>query len=699
MQRSHPPDDRRRELLALAAVGVLCLGLTLLGGSTASGGTGDALVWPLSGFLVLWLMHRGPHAGLADVAALSPPAALGLWLVGASAPASVVGGLVVLVQPAVTVALVRRLAPGLARLGPDRTSLATLGALGGLALSLLGGVLAVGAVLVVLAVGGGSTPSWSTVLLWLLRDLAAVVVVVPVGLAVVEHRSERAGRTRTGPLHRGSGPELVAVLTLSSLLFAGTFVLETLPLSFPLLVATGWLALRFEMLVTTCHTAFFAAAITAATLLGRGPFVVAAAGDDGQAAAMLQAFVVLMGAAGLVVSAERSQVHALNAELVRSAGAHQAQADLFGQMIDAMTEGVMVVDDRGEVLASNTALVGLLGAGQGRPTERLQGLMGHHLDGTRIAEHEHPSRRALAGERVVREEVLHRTVGKPDQVLTVTALPLPDHDGSGRRRAMLLVEDVTLEHDRRADLVSFAQMVAHDLRNPLTAIKGWTGLMGRRLDDTQDVAAAELKDYLRRTEDATRRMEDLIGHLLERATGDAEQADEEVDLGEVLARVARERGVQDVVTVNGAPVLCADPGMVHQLVDNLLANAVKFARPGTVPEIVCTTRTGRDGVVVSITDNGRGVPAGQHQDIFTEGHRAHAGQVDGTGLGLAVCRRIAGRLGGTLRALDNPDGPGLVLEIVLPTERVVAGRGAGGPSPRVVPVRRAVSVDPGTPAA
>ncbi len=675
MKRPHPPAHRQREVLALAAVAALSLGLSFLGASTASEEIGAALLWPLSGFLVLWLLHRGPRAGLADGAVISASAALGLWLTGVGAPASVVGGLVVLVQPLVTVALVRRLAPGLTRRGPDRTSLATLGALGGLALSLLGGVLAVGAVLAVLTVGSGSALSWSTVVLWLLRDLAAVVVVVPVGLATFHRRSGRAGRaarTRTGPLHRGSRPELVAVLTLSVALFAGTFVLEVLPLSFPLLVATGWLGLRFEMVVTTWHTAVFTAAIAAATMLDRGPFVVAAAGEDVQAASLLQAFVVLMGAAGLVVSAERSQVHALNAELMRSAGAHRAQADLFGQMIDAMTEGVMVVDDREEVLAINTALLGLLGGGQHRPTERLRGLMGHHLDGTPLEEHEHPSHRALAGERVIREQVLHRTVGEPDQVLTVTALPLPDHDGSGRRRAMLLVEDVTVEHDRRADLVTFAQMAAHDLRNPLTAIKGWTGLMGRRLDDTQDVAPAELRDYLRRTEDASRRMDDLIEHLLDRATGDVEQPEEEVDLGEVLARVARERGVQDLVLVTGAPVVCADPGMVHQLLDNLLANAVKFARPGTVPEIVCTSRTERAGVVVSITDNGRGVPAGQLEDIFTDGHRAHAGQVDGTGLGLAVCRRIAGRLGGTLRALDNPDGPGLVLELVLPSERVVA---------------------------
>lgn len=670
MQRSRVPVDRRRETLALAVLGLLTFGLALLGRLASGGGTEYALVWPLAGFVVLWLLHRGPRAGVVDALAVAVPSALALSWTGFGPTESAVGGLVVLVQPLTTVALIRRFAPGLARPRGERDSLASLPVLGGLAISLVGGVLATAATLLLLAVIGGTPLSWSVGLLWLLRDLTGAFVAVSVGLVIAQHRTGGAVRGPSGRLHRGTPTELVCVLGLSLAIFAATFVWEGLPLSFPLLVATGWLGLRFDMLVTTLHTAVFGAAITAATLLGQGPF--AAVGGPVEAASFVQGFVLMMGAAGLVVSAERAQVHALNEELRRSAAANREQADLLQEMIDAMTEGVMVVDDTGEVLASNPALDRLLVAGEGRHTERLQGLMGYKLDGTRLTEDERPSLRALAGERVLREQVLYRAEGHPDRVLAATALPLPDHTGGGRRRAMILIEDVTADHDRRADLVAFAQMVAHDLRNPLASILGWTGLVGKRFEETQELTPAELGGYLRRTGDAARRMDDLIEHLLDRATRDVAPQEEEVDLGEVLLRVARERGVSDLVEVGSVPVLCADPGMLHQLVDNLIANAIKFARPGADHAIHCTSRMADGGVVISIADNGRGVPAGQHEQIFAEGHRAHAGQVEGTGLGLAVCRRIAGRHGGTIRAVDNPDGPGAVLELVMPMERVVS---------------------------
>lgn len=670
MERPRKPVDRRREGLALAALALLVLVLALLGRASAGGGTQHALVWPVSGFVVLWLLRRGSRAGLADVVAVAVPAGVALSLTGASATDSAFGGVVVLGQPLVTVALLHRLAPGLARPRGERDSLTSLPVLAGLGLSLVGGALATTGTLLVLTLLGGNGLSWSLAILWLLRDLTGTFVVIYLGLVLSQHRAGWRALGPAGRLHRGTRVELGGVLALSTAIFVATFVFEGLPLSFPLLIATGWLGLRFDMLVTSAHTAVFGSAVTLATLLGQGPF--AAAGGPVEAASFVQGFVLVMGAAGLVVSAERAQVQVLNEDLARAAATNRDQAGLLREMIDAMAEGVMLVDGTGGVLLSNPALHRLVGAEDGRRPERLQDLLAHHLDGRRMRTAERPSYRALAGERVLGEAVLFRADGRPDRVLAVTALPLPEHDGPDRRRAMVLFEDVTADHDRRADLVAFAQMVAHDLRNPLTSILGWTGLAEREVGQAQEVARDELAGYLRRTSDAARRMQDLIEHLLDRGTRDVEPADGEVDLGELLVRVARERGVDALVEVGSVPVLRADPGMLHQLMDNLLANAVKFARPGTVPEIHCTSRMTDDGIVVSITDNGRGVPAGEHVQIFADGHRAHAGQVDGTGLGLAVCRRIAGRHGGTIRALDNPDGPGAVLEIVLPMERVVS---------------------------
>ena len=88
--------------------------------------------------------------------------------------------------------------------------------------------------------------------------------------------------------------------------------------------------------------------------------------------------------------------------------------------------------------------------------------------------------------------------------------------------------------------------------------------------------------------------------------------------------------------------------------------------PGTVPEIEVSGEREGDLVRVAVADNGIGLPAGEHELVFTEFHRAHHREYDGSGLGLAICRRIATRHGGTIRAYDNPAGRGTVFYLTLP---------------------------------
>ncbi|TQS39790.1 sensor histidine kinase, partial [Cryptosporangium phraense] len=102
----------------------------------------------------------------------------------------------------------------------------------------------------------------------------------------------------------------------------------------------------------------------------------------------------------------------------------------------------------------------------------------------------------------------------------------------------------------------------------------------------------------------------------------------------------------------------ADPVLARQLLDNLIGNAIKYTAADALPHVsIRTTRAGDGMVEVEVTDNGIGIPAGQHEAIFANFHRAHPGaQYTGTGLGLAICRRIVERHGGAITAADNPSG-------------------------------------------
>jgi signal transduction histidine kinase len=101
----------------------------------------------------------------------------------------------------------------------------------------------------------------------------------------------------------------------------------------------------------------------------------------------------------------------------------------------------------------------------------------------------------------------------------------------------------------------------------------------------------------------------------------------------------------------------ADAGAVRQLLENLIGNSIKYTAPDVIPHLEITSRRRGGTVEVTIADNGIGIPAGQHEAIFDNFHRAHRDTgYAGTGLGLAICHRIVTRHGGFITADDNPGG-------------------------------------------
>lgn len=227
------------------------------------------------------------------------------------------------------------------------------------------------------------------------------------------------------------------------------------------------------------------------------------------------------------------------------------------------------------------------------------------------------------------------------------------------------VETRTLElAERNQELADFAFIGAHDLQEPLRKIQ----ILGDRLlGGWRDRLDERGGDYLRRMGEAARRAQTLINAFLNYtrvARGEAhpERVDSARLATEVMADlkpVIQQTGAR--ITLGVLPRVWADPDLLRLLLHQLLENALRFHRPDAPPLIHIDG--GREalpeGAVyrLSVTDNGVGIPEDQREHIFTPFERLGAGAGDtGTGMGLAICRRIARVHQADLLVQDNPGG-------------------------------------------
>jgi light-regulated signal transduction histidine kinase (bacteriophytochrome) len=230
---------------------------------------------------------------------------------------------------------------------------------------------------------------------------------------------------------------------------------------------------------------------------------------------------------------------------------------------------------------------------------------------------------------------------------TLVVRPSRDEEVLLRRR----VADLERSND---DLEQFAYVASHDLQEPLRIVRMCVELFARRYEGQLDGDADE---YILHARSGAERMSVLISDLLTYSrVGTRDVQAEPVDLfavaQEVLATVAPlldEAGA--TVEVGPLPTVSADPVQINQLLQNLISNAVKFQRPGAQPRVVVRSERDADGWRVTVSDNGIGIPPSQATAVFAMFKRLHGrDQYPGTGIGLAVCRKIVERRGGRIWA-------------------------------------------------
>ncbi|WP_305785997.1 sensor histidine kinase [Symbioplanes lichenis] len=248
-----------------------------------------------------------------------------------------------------------------------------------------------------------------------------------------------------------------------------------------------------------------------------------------------------------------------------------------------------------------------------------------------------------------------------------------------RLRNEQLERTVRALNDSVQELEAFAREVSHDLKAPLAGILGYAQLLENM--DFGPARPAEFDDFVHEIGRGTSLMSRLIDDVLAYSTARGAVLHlTDVELTAVLADVAAE-WAGDVsrpaprITWDDLPAVRGDDLMLRRVIDNLIGNAVKYVRPGEAARVhvsadVIPAAEGHEGFVrVEVTDQGIGIPEGQHEAIFGELHRAHPAY-PGTGLGLTICRRIVRRLGGEIGADPDFTG-GARIWLTLPVARTM----------------------------
>jgi light-regulated signal transduction histidine kinase (bacteriophytochrome) len=202
-----------------------------------------------------------------------------------------------------------------------------------------------------------------------------------------------------------------------------------------------------------------------------------------------------------------------------------------------------------------------------------------------------------------------------------------------------------------SELQQFAYISSHDLQEPLRMVSSYLRLLERRYGDKLDDQA---KEYIGYAVDGARHMKELIDDLLAYSRLQAEPRPMRTcDLNKVCARAIENLGDAvsrntATITVEPLPTVKADEVQMVQLFQNLLSNAVKFHH-GEGPNVKVRATEGADAWTLSVQDDGIGIEPQYHQRIFEMFSRLHPrDEYEGTGIGLAVARRIVERHGGRI---------------------------------------------------
>lgn len=368
-------------------------------------------------------------------------------------------------------------------------------------------------------------------------------------------------------------------------------------------------------------------------------------------------------------------------KIARAVRRQHAGGSLVATVLDGTQDVIYAIDKDGRFAFANTPALQLFG-------RRIQELIGRTLEEVLplsvAADMRATDESVMAGtqSRLIEERY---ATSRGERVMLTTKAPWPDSQG-GVIGIVAIAQDVTARVQNQAErerllrelrrsneeLSTFSNVVAHDLRAPLRAVSTYTELLGRHLEGQLDPTATQFMDFVLQ---GARNMQLLIDSLLRYATSEQDFPATDVNLNAVIEGLIRSldpiiQETDATITVDPLPTLRADPVRLLQLFQNLVMNALNY-RGNEPPRIRISVEESSKEHRFAVTDNGIGIAREHFDRIFLPLQRLHS-RTPGTGIGLAICRRIVESHGGRIW-VESTVGKGTTFFFTLPIHNSLPG--------------------------
>lgn len=394
---------------------------------------------------------------------------------------------------------------------------------------------------------------------------------------------------------------------------------------------------------------------------------------------------VLAGTMALLFVVRASiNVRTLHDSLQRLHGTVVEEREKLATIFEHSGDAIYTVDDELRITAANRAMAELLGV----PLTQLEGqqcfVACHYLDsqGTRICPDRCPLRQAQAAQHPVSQEVIYQAPGAEPKYLLLTYAAVGAPNGP-LALGIGIAHDITAQKEVERLREEFVSVVTHEMRSPLTVSLGYLDLLKRTFQRDPAAALANPERplyYAERIEGAERHLLRLVDNLLEMAR--VERPDFAAEIGEVNVTRLLSEAMEGIATVAKAkqqtvclerpdtPIVALSSELfLREIISNLLSNAVKYTPIGgsVVARLQLRPET-PPSIEIAISDTGYGMSEEELAQLFNKFFRSGRPEIRkerGTGLGLALVKRMVERLGGTIR-VESTLGKGSTFIVLLP---------------------------------
>lgn len=351
------------------------------------------------------------------------------------------------------------------------------------------------------------------------------------------------------------------------------------------------------------------------------------------------------------------------------------QRDNLHTIINSMTEGLLVVDERSGLILINSA------------AQRIIGLKNKNLADNQIGnifklfKNNHLVIDTLIA-RAIKDGVIVKTIlgddfyllGEADKKIFISLVISPMATKS-RGGAIIVFRDVTVEKEIDVAKNEFISLTSHQLRTPLSAIAWYAEMI---LDGDAGQTTKKTKEYLKEIYNSNKRMVDLINALL--SVSKIEMGTfsigpfKEIDIADIYKTVINDfkNDLKKKCLIlkethdRNLPLIMADADVIGIVFQNLISNAIKYTYPNG--RIKTSLSLDKNNILFSVADSGCGIPENQKQNIFSKMFRADNARLmdpDGTGLGLYIVKSILAKIGGEIR-FDSKEGGGTIFYVTIP---------------------------------